>query len=86
MFKTFKNVSVAVVFLSAFALAQNVLDNGDLSYGDGGWYVWNNPDGPAKYEASTVTAAGMSGTTPMAPPSTRPSWARRAWVSTAPRA
>ena len=50
MFKTFKNVSVAVCALSAFALAQNVLDNGDLAYGDGGWYIWNNPDGPAKYE------------------------------------
>jgi hypothetical protein len=34
MFKTFKKVSVAVCALSAFALAQNVLDNGDLAYGD----------------------------------------------------
>ena len=45
MFKSFKNVSVAVVFLSAFALAQNVLA-----------------------------------------PNTKPSWVRRAWVWTAPKA
>ena len=31
-------------------MAQNVLTNGDMSYGDGGWYLWNNPDGPAKVE------------------------------------
>ena len=47
MFKTFKNVSVAVGVLSAFALAQNVLNNGDLEYGDGGWYVWNNENDPS---------------------------------------
>ena len=32
------------------ALAQNVLTNGDMSYGDGGWYLWNKPDGPAKVD------------------------------------
>lgn len=47
MLKTFKNVSVAVGVLSAFALAQNVLNNGDLEYGDGGWYVWNNENDPS---------------------------------------
>ena len=31
-------------------MAQNVLTNGDMSYGDGGWYLWNSPDGPAKVE------------------------------------
>ena len=48
-------------FLTAFAIGASVgasalmaaplLTNGDLSYGDGGWYIWNNPDGPAKYES-----------------------------------
>lgn len=37
--------------LGTSALMAGILTNGDLSYGDGGWYVWNNPDGPAKYEA-----------------------------------
>lgn len=32
------------------SFAQNVLTNGDMSYGDGGWYLWNNPDGPAVVE------------------------------------
>ena len=75
--------------LGTSALMAGILTNGDLSYGDGGWYVWNNPDGPAKYEAKIgeiclmVTAAGMSGTTPMAPPSTKPRLARWDSVSTA---
>ncbi len=28
--------------------AQNVMSNGNMEYGDGGWYLWNNPDGPAE--------------------------------------
>ena len=26
------------------------MTNGDLSYGDGGWYLWNNPAGPAEVQ------------------------------------
>lgn len=28
--------------------AKNLISNGDLEYGDGGWYLWNNPAGPAE--------------------------------------
>ncbi|MDR1759836.1 MAG: endo-1,4-beta-xylanase [Fibrobacter sp.] len=37
------------LFLGIFsaASAQNILSNGNMEYGDGGWYLWNNPDGPA---------------------------------------
>ena len=49
----FSKVKIACA-LAAMAtaplMAQNVLTNGDMSYGDGGWYLWNNPDGPAKVE------------------------------------
>ena len=45
-----KLLSVCALGASA-TMAAPLLTNGDLSYGDGGWYVWNNPDGPAKYEA-----------------------------------
>ena len=45
-----KLLSVCAIGASA-TLAAPLLTNGDLSYGDGGWYVWNNPDGPAKYES-----------------------------------
>jgi hypothetical protein len=42
-----------LVALAAFALvanvsAKNAITNGDMEYGDGGWYLWNNPAGPAE--------------------------------------
>ena len=43
-------LALTAALLAAPALAQNVLTNGDMSYGDGGWYLWNNPDGPAKVD------------------------------------
>ncbi|MCR5027923.1 MAG: endo-1,4-beta-xylanase [Fibrobacter sp.] len=49
--------------LTVFALAANVsakneMTNGDLEYGDGGWYLWNNPDGPAD-ATSKIGAPGI---------------------------
>ena len=47
---------------SAALFAEPLLTNGDLSYGDGGWYVWNNPDGPAKFEQQIgVMGLGVDG-------------------------
>ena len=46
-----KKILTAGVFSAVALTAAPLLTNGDLSYGDGGWYVWNNPDGPAKYES-----------------------------------
>lgn len=42
-------ISFIFVFFS-FSMAQNILSNGDMEYGDGGWYLWNKPEGPAKVE------------------------------------
>ena len=42
--------ALAASLLCTSAFAQNVLSNGDMEYGDGGWYLWNNPDGPATVE------------------------------------
>ncbi|MBR4783774.1 MAG: endo-1,4-beta-xylanase [Fibrobacter sp.] len=62
----FSKVKSAIAFTAAViaapALAQNVLTNGDMSYGDGGWYLWNNPDGPAKVEQQIgVMGLGVDG-------------------------
>ena len=46
----FKISAAAVLLFAATNFAQNVLSNGNMEYGDGGWYLWNNPDGPAKVE------------------------------------
>ena len=48
-------LALTAALLAAPALAQNVLTNGDMSYGDGGWYMWNNPDGPAKVDLQLGT-------------------------------
>lgn len=48
--KLTKQLTFSAAFLVSLASAQNVLTNGDMSYGDGGWYLWNNPDGPAVVE------------------------------------
>jgi endo-1,4-beta-xylanase len=29
---------------------KNIMSNGNMEYGDGGWYLWNKPEGPAKVE------------------------------------
>ena len=48
--KTAAALALSAAFLAAPSMAKNVLSNGDMEYGDGGWYLWNNPDGPAKVE------------------------------------
>ena len=49
-FSSVKFACAAAALVAAPLMAQNVLTNGDMSYGDGGWYLWNNPDGPAKVD------------------------------------
>ena len=57
-----KKILTAGVFSAVALSAAPLLTNGDLSYGDGGWYVWNNPDGPAKYESKIgVEGLGVNG-------------------------
>lgn len=49
----FSRVKMACAMAAMVAvplMAKNVLSNGDMEYGDGGWYLWNNPDGPAKVD------------------------------------
>ena len=43
-------IVLTLALVAAPLLAQNLLTNGDLSYGDGGWYLWNNPAGPAEVQ------------------------------------
>lgn len=55
-------IPVAAAFFASSAFAQNVLNNGDMEYGDGGWYLWNNPDGPAVVESQiAVENLGVDG-------------------------
>jgi len=42
---------VLILALFICANAANLMSNGDMEYGDGGWYLWNNPDGPADVES-----------------------------------
>jgi len=49
-FSKVKLACAVSILVASPLLAQNVLQNGDMSYGDGGWYLWNNPDGPAKVD------------------------------------
>lgn len=47
-----KKALVAIsVALAANVGAKNLISNGDLELGDGGWYLWNNPTGPAEATA-----------------------------------
>ncbi|MCF0215354.1 MAG: endo-1,4-beta-xylanase [Fibrobacteraceae bacterium] len=56
-----KGVKLLLAF-AVSAMAQNVLNNGDMEYGDGGWYLWNNPDGPAKVDMQlAVQGLGVDG-------------------------
>ena len=48
---------IALTFFS-FSNAQNVMSNGDMEHGDGGWFVWNKPEGPAKID-SKLAAPGI---------------------------
>lgn len=48
----FKTILLLILSAAALCLADNILSNGDMEYGDGGWYLWNNPEGPAEVEYS----------------------------------
>lgn len=53
-----------IIAISTVAVASSfagLLTNGDCSYGDGGWYVWNNPDAPQ----STLASCARSVSVPM---------------------
>lgn len=54
--KFITGIAAALCFAS-FSPAQNILSNGDMEYGDGGWYLWNKPEGPAQVE----TQIGVKG-------------------------
>lgn len=43
-----KKIPFWSIVLSGAVFAGNLISNGDLEYGDGGWYLWNNPAGPAE--------------------------------------
>lgn len=42
-----KKILLLSALLSSAVFAKNLVSNGDLEFGDGGWYLWNNPAGPA---------------------------------------
>ena len=44
----FKKFLVFVLLLLVPLSAKNIMSNGDMEYGDGGWYLWNKPEGLAK--------------------------------------
>ena len=57
-----KNKALAIAATVAMALSVPSfaqLNNGDMEYGDGGWYLWNNPDGPAVAE-SQIAVQGLA--------------------------
>ena len=62
-FKSKNAFAIATIALSlavpSFAVG---VSNGDMEYGDGGWYVWNNPNGPAVAESQiAVKGLGVDG-------------------------
>lgn len=46
----FLKVAFPVLGFVVFSFAQNIMNNGNLEYGDGGWYVWNNEKDPSVIE------------------------------------
>jgi endo-1,4-beta-xylanase len=52
-------LSFAALFLFFIsAMTANLIPNGDMEQGNGGWYLWNNPDGPADVE-SIIAGDGL---------------------------
>ncbi len=46
-----KKIFFSILVFFAFVNAENLIQNGDMKSGNaGGWYLWNNPDGPADME------------------------------------
>ena len=59
--KTFAIAATVALSLTIPSFAAGV-SNGDMEYGDGGWYVWNNPNGPAVAESQiAVPGLGVDG-------------------------
>ena len=58
-----KALAIAAIVAMAFSVPSFAqLNNGDMEYGDGGWYLWNNPDGPAVAESQiAVQGLGVDG-------------------------
>jgi len=57
-----KTILFLLFSTAIFSFADNILSNGDMEYGDGGWYLWNNPAGPAEVEYSVgKTGIGVNG-------------------------
>ena len=64
MLKNFAKISafVGATLCAGAAFAAPIMSNGDMSYGDGGWYLWNNPSGPAVVESQIgVMGLGVEG-------------------------
>lgn len=57
-----RNFACVVLSFAVALCAKNLMNNGDLEYGDGGWYVWNNPDDKAQIEqALAAPGLGVNG-------------------------
>lgn len=46
-----KILCIAGFALAEIGFAKNLVSNGGMEFGDGGWYLWNNPAGPADASA-----------------------------------
>ncbi len=53
-----KCAAMLLVGCVAGLFAKNLMSNGDLEYGDGGWYLWNSPAGEAEATAK-IGAPGI---------------------------
>lgn len=51
----FFKLALPIVGFTALAFSQNIMNNGNLEYGDGGWYVWNNEKDPSVIEQKLGT-------------------------------
>lgn len=51
----FLKLALPIVGFTVLAFSQNIMNNGNLEYGDGGWYVWNNEKDPSVIEQKLGT-------------------------------
>ncbi|MCQ2105481.1 MAG: endo-1,4-beta-xylanase [Fibrobacter sp.] len=60
--KNFLAGALSVASFAGIASAAPIMTNGDMSYGDGGWYLWNRPESPTKVESQIgVEGLGVDG-------------------------
>jgi endo-1,4-beta-xylanase len=52
---------VFILVLSSIAFSENKLSNGHMEFGDGGWYLWVNPDGKGKASMKIKQGYGTQG-------------------------